>query len=1238
MSESPLFCLFFRISPLHDLTNALPCSPCSVEGMTCHSCVHTVTQGLLDEEGVESCDVDLKGGLAVVCALAGVVGPAQLAETVEDLGFDASVRSVSARATVSVPGLICDCCVSTISGGLRSLSFVTGIHAAVASKTVSVTVSLDSADATSAAASARAAAARISEIISVLNDIGYDGSSQSSKRRTKPSSDSVPKRRDLNDLNEAESSGAEEKSLSEGLDVDTKADIKLNSKSDVKLDAKSDPERGLGAPVERAFRVEGMFCSSCASLIEKTLLKKGGVSKVAVNVLMETAKVTFEPSMVDSETIAQEINSLGFRAASQAIATRGRFAVRVGGDADDITTAAETAAALPSVEIETIGGSNGVIQLLHDPRVRSVRDIMTALREAVNAPVSVAAGGAQDGMAQRLERATAKYRNLLIICLIFAVPTFYFAMIEPMIPWKAQHHALMRRVGDTKLTVHTLVLWVLATPVQFGPGMVFYKSGAKALAHGSANMGLLIALGSTAAYIYSLFGVAKQLSGHRSAAPHFFETSSTLITFVILGKFLEQIAKGRASQAITRLMDMRAKTAALLELAPDSKNSDSKDGDPPRVVSEQTVSPLELQPGDVVRVRRGERVPADGEVLFGISSVDESMITGESVPVRKSPGDTVVGATVNQEGTLLVSVTRTAQDSTLTKILKLIESAQSQKAPIQAYADYLSGIFVPIVVCIALVTFLVWFLLTPTVFDILPEDYVTNGEDDVSFALLFAIAVIVIACPCALGLATPAVVMVATGIGARNGMLIKGGRALETAHRVTVLVCDKTGTLTRGKPQVTDVLVVKKGLGASAFLRLLGAAERESEHVLSRAVLRFVEDYLRDADGDQKAEKLKNPLDTLPEARDFNAVSGQGIACTVQGRAIAAGNRSWMRQNSIQVTERQARYLEQIERDGKIAFIVGDVKAQEVLGIIGMADTPKPDAAEVVSALESRFGVRVIMCTGDSKRTAAFVARKLGISEVHSETLPQGKLRLIRRLQAEGKTVAMFGDGINDSAAISQADLGVAVGAGSDVAMEAADVVLVDGDNDKDLVLLLSALSLGRRAFRQIQYNLAWAFGYNVLGIPVAMGILYPFFRLRLPPELAALAMALSSVSVLLSSLSLHWFYQPETLQPVKKSKFEKPIASSGDIQLQPLSVKGRPARGKSKGCCGGGGDDHKSARTSLIGSGGGGCGCGCDVGFCACGSEKDRFLLRVFEDDPSLCNCNGCKNKKTAKPAPARA
>jgi Cu+-exporting ATPase len=769
-----------------------------------------------------------------------------------------------------------------------------------------------------------------------------------------------------------------------------------------------------------------------------------------------------------------------------------------------------------------------------------------------------------DELLKRSQATAQKYKRLLLFCLVFAIPIFIITMILSWIP--AAEHGLMTPVHNS-LSVGALILLCLSIPIQFGVGSVFYTSAWRSLRHRSANMSLLVAIGTSASFTYAIIAFIQAAitpmhmadtggdmsHGHGSGGDmpdmpgmdgmsgmnmntdtdstptasmggeHFFETATTLITFVILGRYLEAMAKGKTSEALTKLTSMQVSVA--------TKLSFDSAGD---VQSEEDVPVDSLQPGDIVKVKRGCSIPADGIVTRGCSAVDESFLTGESLPVQKGVGEEVIGSSINQEEVLFVQVTRASNDGTLAHILRLMEDAQTNKAPIQKFADNISGIFVPTIIAISFITWMIWFILVRT--NSIPIEWV-NADGKGSgfmFSFLFGLSVIVIACPCALGLATPTAVMVGTGVGARMGVLIKGGAALETAHKVSAFVFDKTGSLTVGRPELTEVTLFTTNHPYERVLFLVASAELNSEHVLARAIVAAA----------SANSSVPSPL-TQPES--FESVSGRGLKCIVQGIPVTVGNRAWMEAQGVNVPTAAEECLSQFERQGRIALCLA--LSHQFAAVLALADVRKPEAESCVRALGD-MGIAVWMCTGDNRRTASTVALEVGIPPEHivSEAMPQDKFELIKKLQSEGHVVAMLGDGTNDAPSLAAADLGFSVGAGTDVAMEAAEIILVKSD----LRDVLVALDLSRATMRRIRYNFMWALGYNLIGLPIAAGVFYPAFHLRLPPEVAALAMALSSVSVVISSLWLKRYKKPVIKhRSIKRTSSHSTLPPSDEMEVE---------------------------------------------------------------------------------------
>lgn len=611
------------------------------------------------------------------------------------------------------------------------------------------------------------------------------------------------------------------------------------------------------------------------------------------------------------------------------------------------------------------------------------------------------------------------------------------------------------------------VQFVLATPVQFWAGWTFYRATIPALKHRTANMDTLVAIGTSVAYFYSVFVTIfpKIVMDLGIEVMPYFDVATIVIGLILLGRYFEARAKGQTSEAIKKLIGMQAKTARVLV--------GGKEIDVP---IEQVVI------GSVIRVRPGEKIPVDGQISDGESSIDESMITGESIPVEKTKGDLVVGATLNKTGTFTYKATKVGSDTMLAQIIKLVQEAQGSKAPIQRIVDLISSYFVPIVIMLAIVTFAVW--------------YVVGPAPSLAFAMLNMVAVLIIACPCAMGLATPTAIMVGTGKGAEQGILIKDAESLEVAHKVNTIIFDKTGTLTQGTPVVTDIVPTGKFI-ESEVLKLAASLEKGSEHSLAEAIVKSADN-----------KKMK-----LEKVTKFKALSGFGVEGFVLGKQLFFGNRKLMERAKVDF-QKYLNQIEKLEVEGKTVMLLAT--SLNLLGLIAVADTVKESAKSGVEALK-RKGIEVVMITGDNKRTANAIAKKLGIDRVLAEVLPDQKEAEVKKIQSERKVVAMVGDGINDAPALAQADVGIAMGSGTDVAIEAADITLIN----RDLRSVASAIELSRKTMRTIKVNLFWAFGYNILLIPVAMGVLYPFFNILLNPIFASVAMASSSISVVSNSLLL---------------------------------------------------------------------------------------------------------------------
>jgi len=795
----------------------------------------------------------------------------------------------------------------------------------------------------------------------------------------------------------------------------------------------------------------GMSCASCASTIQKSLSGLKGVDQANVNFATSKATVLYQPQLVKSEDLISSVRKSGYNVGTASV----EIPIRGMECASCVQKIERELLRLRGVTKATVNRATEKAKVEYIPSETDLAEIKKIIEQTGYKVLDIPPEEElEDSERIVREKEYKKLKRKFFAGLILGIIIF-LGSVPHLFPWTPD------------ILNNFFVLWILATPVQFWIGWQFYKGAWGAFTHRNADMNTLIAVGTSAAYLYSvaatLFPSLFESGGLKPEV--YFDTSALIIVLILLGRVLEARAKGQTSEAIKKLIGLRPKTARV-----------KREG------KEMDIPVEKVLVGDVVIVRPGEKIPVDGIITDGKSSVDESMITGESMPVKKEKGNEVIGATINKTGSFQFQATKVGKDTALAQIIKLVQDAQGSKAPIQRLADVISGYFVPIVISIAIATFVVWFSFGPS--------------PALTFAILNFVAVMIIACPCALGLATPTAVMVGTGKGAENGVLIKGGESLETAHKLDTIVFDKTGTLTKGEPEVTDIINFNS-YKEDEILKFAASAEKVSEHPLGEALIK-------------KATESKIGLQ---DPKNFRAIEGHGIEAEVEQVSVLLGNAKLMEDRKIEI-KKLFEKAEHFAKDGKTPIYIA--LNGQFAGVIAVADTLKENSIQSVEKLK-KLGLEVIMLTGDNSKTAEAISRKAGIDRVISEVLPEDKVHEIKKLQSEGKKVAMVGDGINDAPALAQADVGIAIGSGTDVAMEASDITLIKGD----LQGVVSAIELSKRTIRVIKQNLFWAFFYNTAGIPIAAGVLYPFFGILLNPIFASAAMAFSSVSVVSNSLRL---------------------------------------------------------------------------------------------------------------------
>ena len=817
--------------------------------------------------------------------------------------------------------------------------------------------------------------------------------------------------------------------------------------------------------IEQSYQVTGMTCSACSAAVSRALMKTEGVSAADVNLATETLHVQYDETTLDFEKLSAIVDRAGYGLVAPQVLKHAELGV------DGMTCASCSSAVeralkkLDGVSEPSVNLATNRASFSYDPAKIKLAQVREAISKAGYTPLELATENTRDEEQEKRDKALRRMRQRLITAIVFATPILYIAMAH-MFPKLGVPLPALLNPHQFPL-VFALAQLVLTIPVMIAGGR-FFRVGFKTLFKGSPNMDTLVAIGTGSAFLYGIYATVLIYLGDFGFAQHlYFESAAVVITLVMLGKYLEAVSKSKTSEAIKKLMNLRPQSAVIV-----------KNG------VEMTVSLDEVAVGDVVLVRPGAAIPVDGVVLDGASSVDESMLTGESLPVEKQPGSAVTGGSINGEGLLHFTVSRVGEDTALSKIIHLVEEAQGRKAPIAKLADIISGYFVPFVLAIAIIAAIVWAL----------------AGKDFNFVLNIFVTVLVIACPCALGLATPTAIMVGTGKGAELGVLIKGGEALETTHSINAVVLDKTGTITQGKPELTDIVRYTEADEATV-LAFAASAERGSEHPIARAIV--------------SAAEARGLGLFAPE--QFRAIPGRGIEAMVEGHRVLAGSAKLLTEYNIDLSGAVADAVA-LSSAGKTLMYIA--REDKLYSLMAAADAIKPTSRHAIQQLKS-LGLAVYMLTGDNAQTAKAVASAVGIEHVLSDVLPDGKSQEVQKLQAQGMRVAMVGDGINDAPALVQADVGMAIGTGTDVAVESADVVLMRGD----LSAVSAAVALSRATIRNIRQNLFWAFAYNVVGIPFAAGLFFAFGGPLLTPVFAGAAMALSSVSVVTNALRLKRFH-----------------------------------------------------------------------------------------------------------------
>uniref|UniRef100_A0A8C3TDB4 Copper-transporting ATPase 2 n=1 Tax=Chelydra serpentina TaxID=8475 RepID=A0A8C3TDB4_CHESE len=1129
-----------NVEPVVGKMNSTTTMTLGVEGMHCQSCVKNIEGNISGLPGVQNIKVSLERKNTVVQFNPNIMTPISLQQAIETLppgnfkvslpnGVEANNRELLSKATFSSPqfhstssgdqltstavlsidGMTCGSCVQSIEGTMSQRKGVQHISVSLAERTGTIHYN--------------SAVTNSEDLRGAIEDMGFDASILTAHH--------------------------------------PQPNISPPSSPNSYLDSPKPPNV---ATTEKCFmQITGMTCASCVSNIERNLQKEDGIDSVLVALMAGKAEIKYKPESIQPLEIVQLIQNLGFDA------TVIEDHTDTDGNAELIITGMTCASCVHNIESK-LTRTNGIFyasvalatskaHIQFDPEIIGPRDIIQII-EGIGFHASLAK---RDPNAHNLDhkKEIKQWRKSFLCSLVFGIPVLIL-MIYMLIPDGQQHGTMVLEQNLIPgLSILNLLFFVLCTLVQFLGGWYFYVQAYKSLKHKTANMDVLIVLATTIAYIYSCVILVVAIAEKAEESPiTFFDTPPMLFVFIALGRWLEHIAKSKTSEALAKLMSLQATEATIVTLGPDH--------------SEQVAVEL-VQRGDIVKVVPGGKFPVDGKVIDGSSMADESLITGEAMPVTKKPGSTVIAGSINAHGSVLVNATHVGSDTTLAQIVKLVEEAQMSKAPIQQLADKFSGYFVPFIIIISTVTLLVWITIGFINFDVVQKyfphqnKHLSKAEVILRFAFQTSITVLCIACPCSLGLATPTAVMVGTGVAAQNGILIKGGKPLEMAHKIKTVMFDKTGTITCGVPKVMRMLLLgdMAKLSLKKILAIVGTAEASSEHPLGMAVTKYCKEELG--------------TESLGYCTDFQAVPGCGISCKVRSveavlgqseqslneqnaylssvstvslghsssimvpesdapltYSVLIGNREWMRRNGLLISSDVNDAMTGHEMKGQTAILVAIDGA--LCGMVAIADTVKQEAALAVHTLQ-HMGIDVVLITGDNRKTAKAIATQVGIKKVFAEVLPSHKVAKVQELQNEGKKVAMVGDGVNDSPALAGADIGIAIGTGTDVAIEAADVVLIRND----LLDVVASIHLSKRTVRRIRINLVLALIYNLLGIPIAAGVFMPI-GIVLQPWMGSAAMAASSVSVVLSSLQLKCYKKPGTERYEAKAQGHmKPLTPS---------------------------------------------------------------------------------------------